>query len=140
MKSNWKQLLLVFCAGIMIGSFLIVLKYGHSWHRGPHGQHHRERMMHKLQRELGLTAEQEAKVSAIMTASHEEMEKVWCELKPRFETIRSSTTARIKEVLTPEQQTKFAAIDAKMQERKHKWRSRKNRFGCDDKEKTGPPS
>lgn len=68
-----------------------------------------------MQKQLGLTDDQTSKVKAIMQDMHEEGEKIRQEMVK----LKESTDAKFKEVLTPEQYTKWQSMrESRMQRAK----------------------
>lgn len=74
----------------------------------------RARAMHerfeKMRHELNLTDQQTAAVRAILDETRNEYRALRTELRPRFEEPRQKARARIRALLTPEQQQKFDAL------------------------------
>jgi Spy/CpxP family protein refolding chaperone len=66
----------------------------------------------KMRSELSLTDQQTAAVRAILDETRNEYRAVRKELRPRFEEPRLKARARIRALLTPEQQQKFDAMVA----------------------------
>ena len=65
--------------------------------------------MEKLRRDLSLTDDQVKSVSTILDETKNEYRTLRTELKPRFEEPRQKARARIRALLSPEQQQKFDA-------------------------------
>jgi len=74
----------------------------------------REKAMHerfeKMRSELNLTDDQTKAVRAIIDETRNEYRALRTELRPRFEEPRQKARARIRALLTPEQQQKFDAM------------------------------
>jgi Spy/CpxP family protein refolding chaperone len=66
----------------------------------------------KMRTELNLTDQQTAAVRTILDETRNEYRAVRKELRPRFEEPRLKARARIRALLTPEQQQKFDAMVA----------------------------
>jgi Spy/CpxP family protein refolding chaperone len=107
----WSLLLGVFVLGAVTGSALTGLYRSRA--SGPAA---RERAMHErfenMRRELNLTDEQTAAVRAIIDDTRNEYRALRAELRPRFEEPRQKARAKIRALLTPEQQKKFDAMIA----------------------------
>jgi Spy/CpxP family protein refolding chaperone len=107
----WSLLLGVFVLGAVTGSALTGLYRSRA--SGPAA---RERAMHErfenMRRELNLTDEQTAAVRAIIDDTRNEYRALRAELRPRFEEPRQKARAKIRALLTPEQQQKFDAMIA----------------------------
>jgi Spy/CpxP family protein refolding chaperone len=86
----------------------------------------KQHMMNQLNRELGLSSGQKTQISAIMEAKHSEMEALHSEMRPRFEALRNSSEAEIRQILNPEQQKKYDILCRRMKDR---WEKRKGMFG-----------
>jgi Spy/CpxP family protein refolding chaperone len=65
-----------------------------------------------MRAELNLTDQQTASVRAILDETRNEYRALRTELKPRFEEPRQKARAKIRGLLTPEQQQKFDAMVA----------------------------
>ena len=104
----WLVLLVVFVLGSVTGAALTGL------YRSRASGDLRERTMHehfeKMRRELNLTDQQTTQVRAILDETRNEYRALRSELKPRFEEPRQKARARIRALLTPEQQQKFDAM------------------------------
>jgi Spy/CpxP family protein refolding chaperone len=76
----------------------------------------REKAMHehfeKMRAELKLTDEQTKAVQAIIDETRTEYRALRTELRPRFEEPRQKARARIRALLTPDQQQKFDGMIA----------------------------
>lgn len=124
-KIRWNQVLISMMIGIALGLSLGELSeckvFRSHWKHG----NMRQRMLKKLDRELHLTADQKTKVEVIFEAKHPQMEALQQEMKPKFEALRQSTQAEVSKVLNPDQQKKFEALNAKMEER---WKERSKFF------------
>jgi len=108
----WLVLLAVFVLGGVTGAALTGLYRS----RAAGGAEARERAMHdrfeKMRSELNLTDQQTASVRTILDETRNEYRALRTELRPRFEEPRMKARARIRALLTPEQQQKFDAMVA----------------------------
>ncbi len=77
----------------------------------------REKAMHdrfeKMRAELNLTDDQTKAVQAVIDETRNEYRALRTELRPRFEEPRQKARARIRALLTPEQQQKFDGMVAR---------------------------
>jgi Spy/CpxP family protein refolding chaperone len=109
----WLVLLVVFVLGSVTGAALTRLYRSHAGGGGPEA---RERAMHerfeKMRSELSLTDQQTTSVRTILDETRNEYRALRAELRPRFEEPRMKARARIRALLTPEQQKKFDALVA----------------------------
>ncbi|SRR6266481_155926 len=110
----WLVLLAVFVLGSVTGAALTGLYRSRA--AGGGGAEARERAMHerfeKMRAELNLTDQQTASVRTILDETRNEYRTLRTELRPRFEEPRMKARARIRALLTPEQQQKFDAMVA----------------------------
>ena len=106
----WLVLVVVFVLGSITGAALTGL------YRSRASADRPEKAMHdrfeKMRRELNLTDEQTKSVSAILDETRNEYRSLRAELRPRFEEPRQKARARIRALLTPEQQQKFDGLIA----------------------------
>lgn len=93
--------------------------------RLPRGGPRRLLLDEQFTKELGLTAEQHAKIMAILDRRDADMKRMWDEFEPRVKTFAEATRHEIGEVLTEAQQSK---LDATIEQRRATWK--KQRHGC----------
>ncbi len=109
MKRNWIGLLVVSC----------ILAFGFAGNAhafmGHWGDH--RMMFERMSKELGLTADQQKKVEAIIESKKEQIKKIHEEIRPRMEAIRKSVEMEIRGILTKEQQGKFQKHIDEMEKR-----------------------
>ena len=72
--------------------------------RGP------DAMVNHLGRELDLTPAQRDSVRAIFARHHPEIEALWAEVRPRFDSIKARVRAEISGQLTADQQTRYQRL------------------------------
>ena len=72
--------------------------------RGP------DAMVNHLSRELDLTPAQRDSVRAIFARHHPEIEALWAEVRPRFDSIKARVRAEISGQLTGDQQTRYQRL------------------------------
>ena len=115
MKLIWKQILIGFVLGAVVGAFA-----GKQWcapsfsHRPWAGgrEHVQEKMLEKFNSKLDLNSDQQQKVAVILQQKRQKIDALRGEMRPKFEEIRNATRSEIRQLLTPEQQTKFDAMVA----------------------------
>jgi Spy/CpxP family protein refolding chaperone len=78
----------------------------------------REDFFELLQKNLDLDARQAAEVRAIVDETREGYRQLRTEVRPRYETLRANGRARIRALLTPEQQQKFDRMTAERDARR----------------------
>ncbi|HEV2751605.1 MAG TPA: periplasmic heavy metal sensor [Gemmatimonadales bacterium] len=113
-------LIAVFVAGGLVGWGVARAGHGHrggradgpAWARGARGG-----PGSFLKRELDLTPVQEDSVQAIFARHRPQMETLWREMRPRFDSVRAAIHTEISAQLTPAQRTKFQELERRMDER-----------------------
>lgn len=106
----WLVLVVVFLLGSITGAAISGLYRSRaSGSRSDMPPHER---FEKMRRDLNLNDEQTKAVSAILDETRNEYRALKTELKPRFEEPRQKARAKIRALLTPEQQQKFDALVA----------------------------
>ncbi len=119
----WLVLAGIFVIGCVMGAALDGLyrtRAGETGRRGERGRKH-EKIFEEARRELNLSDEQSVKVRAILDETREEFRALHGEMRPRFDAIRQKARARMRETLTPEQETRFDEMMARRdQKRKEK--------------------
>jgi len=122
MSSTWKAailLLAAFSLGAGAGSTLAM----RAGHHGPWGGSPRERAdeyVNLLDRSLGLSDPQRDSVRAILARHQPEMDSIWQDVRPRFETLRSEIRSEVRVQLDSQQQVKYAELMARMDEERRK--------------------
>ena len=115
----WLVLAVVFVLGCVTGVALTGLYRSRASGDRPEA---RERAMNerfeKMRSELSLTDQQTTAVRTILDETRNEYRALRTELRPRFDEPRQKARARIRALLTPEQQQKFDAMVAQ-QDAKH---------------------
>jgi Spy/CpxP family protein refolding chaperone len=131
--------LAVFCVGlaggVLIGRRMHVDRPFDRGFRGPRdfgpgpmggrpGGPMREMLLERLTRELDLTADQQTRIEAALTASRARLDTLQRDVHDRFETEQRSLRDEIRKILSPQQQDKFDRME----------KEGRGRFG-----KRGPP-
>jgi len=104
----WLVLVVVFILGSFTGG--AVTGFYRTMSRPDHNSGRDK--MEKLRRDLSLTDDQMKSVSTILDETKNEYKALRAEVKPRFDEPRQKARARIRALLTPEQQQKFDAFVA----------------------------
>lgn len=107
----WLVLLVVFVLGCVTGAALTGLYRSRAGADRPEAPDRAARL-EKMRSELNLTDQQTTAVRTIIDETRNEYKTLRTELRPRFEEPRLKARARIRALLTPEQQQKFDAIAA----------------------------
>ena len=114
----WTVLVAVFLLGSVTGAALSGLIRS----RASGGRDSRERSANerfaKMRTELNLTDQQTTQIRTILDETKNEYKALRTELKPRFDEPRLKARAKIRALLTPEQQQKFDAIVARYDARR----------------------
>src|SRR5918912_3604410 len=115
----WLVLLVVFVLGCATGAALDVLYRSRAAGLRHEGRDRdAQARFEAMRRDLSLTDEQANAVRAILDETRESYRALRTELRPRFEEPRQKARARIRALLTPEQQQKFDAIVAQHDSRR----------------------
>jgi len=80
----------------------------------PHASDWMKRFRERMQRELGLTADQQTRIDSIMTRRSAAFQAVRKETEARVNAMVDTTRQMIDSVLTPEQRVQMAKIRARM--------------------------
>ena len=114
----WTVLVAVFLLGSVTGAALSGLIRS----RASGARDSRERSVSerfaKMRAELNLTDQQTTQIKTILDDTKSEYKALRTELKPRFDEPRLKARAKIRALLTPEQQQKFDAIVARYDSRR----------------------
>ena len=124
MKLTWKQIVIAFLLGGCVG-FVVAKHCGpRMFHRHGDGTHFQQRLLDRFSSKLHLTQEQRSQVATILEAKRQKMDTLRAEIRPKFEELRTSTSADIRQLLTAEQQKKFDAMQAEWDAREKHFRDR----------------
>ncbi len=113
----WLAIAAIFALGCATGVFLdsaYRLRAGAARSESHGGKRDPEHMFEKMRRDLDLDERQAAEVRRILDETRNEYRGLRAEARPRFDTIRQSARARIRALLTPEQQQRFDARVAEL--------------------------
>ena len=116
-----KQIAVAFVLGIIAGFVVAWCGGPYLLHKRWKGRQSQERLLQRLTTKLQLTATQRSQVSAILESKRQKMDALHTDIRSRFEDIRSSTSAEIRQLLTPEQHTRFNIMEAE-------WAAHRKRF------------
>ena len=110
----WLVLAVVFVLGACTGG--AVTGFYHSMSRPPKPAPGAR--LEKLGRDLNLNDDQMKSVGAILDETRNDYKVLRAEVKPRFDETRQKARAKIRALLTPEQQQKFDAMVAQIDEKR----------------------
>jgi Spy/CpxP family protein refolding chaperone len=118
----WLVLLGVFALGCVTGGFLdsayrLNAFGGERGGRGG-GRDREERMFEGMKRDLNLTEQQATEIRAVLEETRNGFRSLRSEVRPRYDALRQNSRARIRALLTPEQQQRFDAKTAEMDARR----------------------
>ena len=121
MTLAWKQIVIALVMGALVG--VVGAKWCASSHFHRHGERgqFQTRMLQRFSSKLNLTPGERTQVAAILEAKRRKIDALRAEIGPRFEDIRTSTSAEIRQLLTPEQQKRFDIMQAE-------WDARRKQF------------
>ena len=97
----------IFVLGAITGASLDGVYRMHANNRTPAPAAPKVKLFDSLRDELNLTDEQAQKVGAIVEETRAEFRSLQSEIGPRYEAARQNARARIRALLTPEQQQVF---------------------------------
>ncbi len=121
MTSRTKGALLLVLA-FVLGAAAGALGFG-AWHahrdwRSPEARaRHRETIVARLTKELGLRPDQQQTIDGILRDAGQDFTKLREEMRPRFREIRTRTRDRIRSALDAQQQVKFDGMVRTWEER-----------------------
>jgi Spy/CpxP family protein refolding chaperone len=81
-------------------------------------QQQREEFFESLQKNLDLDERQSAQIRAVIDETREGYRQLRTEVRPRYDTLRRDGRAKIRALLTPEQQQKFDRMTAERDARR----------------------
>jgi hypothetical protein len=113
----WLVVAGVFALGCVTGaSFDSVyrLKASSDGRQETRGRRSTEEVFESMKRDLDLSNQQASAIRGILDQTRNDYRALRAEVRPRYDTIRQNARARIRGLLTPEQQQRF---DAKVAER-----------------------
>ena len=114
-------IILIFALGVltgMLGSGMYFKQRIEHFHEtGP--QARKEMLMKRLTHRLELTPQQQEQIAGIFDDMREQLFSLRSRHKPDLERIREQGHARIKDILSPEQQKQFDEMTARMKKRRH---------------------
>lgn len=106
---GWLVLLLVFFLGGITGAALDGIYRANAVSGAPIKVESSE-YFNTLKRELELNVEQSSAVYSILDQVRSEYKGVCTQVRPQYETLRETGRARVRAILTPEQQKRFDLI------------------------------
>ena len=114
----WTVLVAVFLLGSVTGAALSGLIRSRASGARDFREHSASERFAKMRTELNLTDQQTTQINTILDDTKNEYKALRTELKPRFDEPRLRARAKIRALLTAEQQQKFDAIVARYDSRR----------------------
>ncbi len=84
-------------------------------------RHDPQAHLERMSRDLDLTDAQKPQVRKILEDSHAKLKSLHSEAFPRFKTIHDATKKEIRELLGPQQQTKFDKMTERFERKMDRW-------------------
>jgi Spy/CpxP family protein refolding chaperone len=109
---------LTFLLGVIVGAAGVFFYgwYGGRWHRGFEKQH----MVRRLTRELNLSDAQVQQLGQLIDGSIKRYSELQAQVEPQYRAVGEETRKQIRQILTPEQATKFDELVRRWEERRKK--------------------
>lgn len=105
-----KLITLIAAGGLTLGGLTYLQAQDPAKHEHGPGPKHMENPLEHLSDNLGLTADQKAKVQPIIDQAKPQIAAIHQEAMDKMRAIMESTGAQIRPLLTPQQQEKFDAM------------------------------
>lgn len=120
MRRAYLYFTLTFALGLVAGGAGMFFYgwYGGHWHRHPR----KEFIIRRLTRDLNLSDAQVERLGPIVDDSMKKYSALQAQVEPQFKAIREESRRQIRQILTPEQATKFDDLVRRMDERMKKER------------------
>jgi uncharacterized membrane protein len=123
MRSNARlvlSLLVVFASGVVVGvvgdRYLVKRQEAAQKPRTP--EDYRRAYVEEMQRRLRLTPEQLNRLNQILDETREQFRQLREKHRPEFRALQDQQTARINEILTPEQREEYARMRKEREEKR----------------------
>lgn len=111
-SAAFRLLAVAFSLGALVGGAATMLAERGSHSRGPH-QGGRQQFVSRLASEVGLSADQERDVAAVLERHEPVMDSIWNQVRQQFDTERQAVRRDIRALLTPDQVAKYDAMLAR---------------------------
>ncbi|NUQ77018.1 MAG: hypothetical protein HUU21_26080 [Polyangiaceae bacterium] len=132
-SSRWKPaaiLAAVFLFGGVAGAALgrmTAIRDLQSSFRGPPTEARAHFRLEAMRRHLDLTGDQVRRLEVVFTETEAEREKLLDACRPGLDALRDETSARVKEILTPEQRARHEELEAERRRRSPRGPGRRDR-------------
>ena len=122
MRTTWKAGILLLIAFALGAGSGVAIAWGSIQHRrwggGPGDR--TENYLRLLDGTLDLRSDQRDSIRAILTRHRGEMDSIWREIRPRYETLRGQIRSEIRVQLDPGQQQRYAKLVTRMDEERRR--------------------
>jgi Spy/CpxP family protein refolding chaperone len=109
---------LTFLLGIVVGGAAVLF---YAWNTGHwHRRFDRQHLVRRLTRELNLNDTQVRQLTQIMDETSGKMDDLRHKMDPESDAIRKESQDRVRQILTPEQLTKFNEMVRRFEERRRR--------------------
>jgi Spy/CpxP family protein refolding chaperone len=107
--------IVTFLLGVIVGGAGVLFYgwYGGRWHHG----FDKQRIVRRMSRDLNLSDSQVQQLNQIMDDSMKKFMELRKQMDPQFDAAREASNDRIRQILTPEQLTKFNEMLRRVDER-----------------------
>lgn len=78
----------------------------------------------RITRDLELTAAQRDSISGILERQRGDIDAIWREVRPRFDSLRTNVRAEMRVLLNPDQQARFDEISRQNDQRRNRGNTR----------------
>lgn len=122
MRTTWKAGILLLIAFALGAGSGVAIAWGSIQHRrwGGGPEDRTENYLRLLDGTLDLRSDQRDSIRAILTRHRGEMDSIWREIRPRYETLRGQIRSEIRVQLDPGQQQRYAKLVTRMDEERRK--------------------
>ncbi len=98
-----------------------------AWRADPRARRGPDAMVEFLDAKLHLTTAQRDSLRAVITRHHAEVEAIWREVHPRYDSLRAQMRREISAQLTPAQQERYARLIAELEHQRQAGDSAKSK-------------
>ena len=114
----------LFLLGVAIGAFGAYALRERVWGARQEQHHDHDRIVRQLTQDLGLSADQQKQLQAIIEDTRSKYHALYEPLRPQQEQIRQQGREKIRAILTPEQVPKFEEFFRRLDEERKKEEAR----------------
>jgi hypothetical protein len=111
-------------AGVVLDRLVLIEVFGQKRHSRDHASY-RQRYIDKLDTELGLSADQKARLEQILEAAHEQVQTAKDRARAEYRKLRQQARDQIRSILDQEQQRRFDEMMARHDRERRDGRKRR---------------